>query len=82
MSATWSWVLAGTFLLTLVAVTARPNKAWVPVTLHQVLWVLYIFQTAQWGFLVVVVIYTLAYAAALYNARKNGTDFRPSPPFN
>lgn len=82
MSAAWSWVLAGSFAVSAVASVVRPSKAWLTVTVHQSLWVWYVFATKQWGFLVIVFFYSLAFAAAFYAANKNGTEFKPSPPFN
>lgn len=82
MSAAWSWVLAGTFCMTTVAATVRPRQAWLAIIVHQVLWVWYVFDTRQWGFLVATAFYSLAFLAAFVAANKDGTEFKPSLPFN
>jgi len=79
MSATWSWILLTTFLVSLFSVSSLPRRAWITMTVHQTLWALYGYQTRQWGFLVMAVVNSLMYLAVFSKIQKSGGDTKVFP---
>lgn len=79
MSATWSWILLTTFLVSLFSVSSLPRRAWITMTVHQTLWALYAYQTRQWGFLVMAVVNSLMYLAVFSKIQKSGGDTKVFP---
>ncbi len=79
ISATWSWLLLATFLISLFSVSSLPRRAWITMTVHQTLWALYGYQTRQWGFLAMAVVNSLMYLAVFSKIKELGSKDKVFP---